>query len=364
MVRRTRADHPGDDQAGATLIGEFPHRRAAHCASGSLRDLLDYHHLSYTAQPVSEAFVFGLAGGLGFGFAEFAGLEPPFILLGRTGDLEKDFCRNLELRFSLLETDDEEQGWRNLRERLDRGVPTMIWADMKYLDYLRVRMHNTHHTVVVVGYDLAEGVVNVCDNDRDEFQLCSIESLARARNSQAFPYGPNRNGLWDVDFPDRLPDAAETIARGVHRTVENMVCDDERLGLGGVRGFGSSYPNWPETFGTLLPQVMKGLDIFIRRAGTGGAMFRSLHTGFLEEAATLLGTNALADALRIYRRLTEEWRALASAAQAGDAIDAHRAGVNHVERIVELEREGVEAMQAWLSSESQSASATQGPSGG
>jgi hypothetical protein len=348
MEASVETEYQGEGRAGVRLVSGFPHRRAAHCASGSLRDLLEHHRLSYTAQPVSEALVFGLAGGLGFGFAEFAGLQPPFILLGRTGDLERDFCENMELPFRLLETDDEQEGWRYVRERLDDGIPTMIWADMKDLEYLRVRMHNTHHTVVVVGYDAAEGIVHISDNDRDEFQLCSIESLMRARNSQAFPYGPNRNGTWIIDFPDRLPDAAVAIERGVRRAVENMASDDQRLGLTGVRGFGSSYPGWPTTFGARLPEAMRGVVIFILKAGTGGAMFRSLHAGFLEQASSLLGAEALADSARIYCELTEEWRALADAAKVEDALAAHRAGAAHVERIVELEHRGVTSMQAWL----------------
>jgi Butirosin biosynthesis protein H, N-terminal/Domain of unknown function (DUF4872) len=336
------------DNNGARLLTEFPHRRAAHCASGSLRDLMEHHGLSYTAEPISEALVFGLAGGLGFGFAEFLGLQPPFILLGRTGDLEKDFCENVRLPFRLLETEDQDEGWTYLRERLDRGLPTMIWTDMKYLDYMRVRMHNTHHTVVVVGYDDVERVVHISDNDRSEIQRCSVDSLLRARNSQAFPYGPNRNGTWIIDFPDRLPDAAETIERGMRRAVENMATNDLRLGLPGVRGFGTSYPDWPQAFGDRLPEAMKGIVIFILKAGTGGAMFRSLHAEFLDDAAYLLGSDALADTARIYRELTDEWRLLAGEASADDALAAHRAGAPHVERIVELEHRGVESMQAWL----------------
>jgi Butirosin biosynthesis protein H, N-terminal/Domain of unknown function (DUF4872) len=348
MGTSAKTKHPMGNEAGVRMVSGFPHRRGSHCASGSLRDLFEHYRLSYTDQPISEALVFGLSGGLGFGFAEFAGLQPPFILLGRTGDLERDLCRNMDFPFRLLETDDPQEGWRYVRERLDDGIPTMIWTDMKYLDYLRVRMHNTHHTVVAVGYDTATGVVYISDTDRDEFQPCSSESLARARNSQAFPYGPNRNGAWIIDFPDRLPDADVTIERGVRRAVDNMVSEEQRLGLTGVRGFGSSYPEWPEIFGERLAEAMRGIVIFILKAGTGGAMFRSLHAGFLEQASSLLGMRDLAAAARLYGELADAWRRLAAAAQAEDAAVAHRAGAVQVERIVELEHDGVQAMQAWL----------------
>jgi hypothetical protein len=292
--------------------------------------------------------VFGLAGGLGFAFGEFPDLRPPYVLLGRTGDLERDLCLNLSLSFELRQTEDEEVGWAYLRDRLDAGIATMIWTDMKYLDYLRVKMHNTHHTVVAVGYDPAQGVAYISDNDRDDPQPCSLESLARARNSPAFPYGPNLHGTWMIDFPDELPDAADAIERGLRRAVENMTDDDERMGMNGARAFGASYPRWPETFGDRLGDAMRGIVIFVVKAGTGGAMFRSLQAGFLDGAARLLTAPELADAGRVYHELAEEWRKLAAASDREDALAAHRDALPHVERIVELEQRGTESMQGWL----------------
>ena len=65
----------------------------------------------------------------------------------------------------------------------------MVWADIQHLEYLRVKLQMTMHDIVVTGYDEAEGVAFIADNDRDEIQRCSLPALARARNSQAFP-GP------------------------------------------------------------------------------------------------------------------------------------------------------------------------------
>ena len=48
----------------------LPHRRAGHCGSGALRDLLEFHGLSWTAEPLSEGMVFGLGAGLGFAYVE------------------------------------------------------------------------------------------------------------------------------------------------------------------------------------------------------------------------------------------------------------------------------------------------------
>jgi len=47
---------------------ELPHRRAGHCGSGALRDLLEFHRLSWSDRPLSEGMVFGLGAGLGFAY--------------------------------------------------------------------------------------------------------------------------------------------------------------------------------------------------------------------------------------------------------------------------------------------------------
>lgn len=128
------------------------------------------------------------------------------------------------------QTDDPDEGWAMLRSELDAGRPTMIWADIKHLDYLRVWMHNTMHDIVACSYDLDEGVALIADNDRDELQRCNLESLARARNSKALP-GPNRHATWAMRWPDRrarasggrrdahLARAAVNAATTAHETV-------------------------------------------------------------------------------------------------------------------------------------------------
>ena len=206
---------------GQAVVDNYTHRRAGHCGSGALRDLLEFHRLSYSSEPLSEGMVFGLSGGLGFHFFELPELDPPLYLVGRTADLEHGLCHNLDIDLDLRQGDDPQEGWRWLREALDRGKPTMVWADIKHLDYLRVRMHNTMHDIVVVGYDEEQGIALVADNDRDQIESCALDSLAQARNSSAFP-GPNRHATWLMEFPERLPDLRRAATLALSSAVANM----------------------------------------------------------------------------------------------------------------------------------------------
>ena len=111
----------------------------------------------------------------------------------------------------MRETDDPARGGQWVRDEIDAGRPPMVCADIAELEYLRVRMANTRHDIVVVDYDDDAQVAFIADNDRDELQRCSYASLAAARSSQGFP-GPNRHGTFVYGWPERLRDPAEAVA--------------------------------------------------------------------------------------------------------------------------------------------------------
>ncbi len=328
----------------------FPHQRAGHCGSGALRDLLELHQLDYGAGPLSEGAVFGLSGGLGFLYLEMPSITPPVYLVGRGADLERDIAEHLGLGLEVRDTDDPDEGWRWVRDEIDAGRPPMVWADIGHLDYLRVRMHNTRHDIVVVAYDEDEDVAWIADNDREELQRCRLDSLARARSSEAFP-GPNRHTTFVYDWPRELRAPGDAVRLALQRAVKNMREGGETLagltgafGLDGVDAFASAYPAWPRTFGDDLPAAMKGLRVFIVKAGTAGAMFRSLQATFLFDMAELLDDGMLRAVGTTYDAAAAAWRALAGHAEQAD----HAGGIDVVEEIHNLEHLGVSLMESWI----------------
>jgi hypothetical protein len=294
--------------------------------------------------------IFGLSGTLGFLYVELPQMRPPIYLVGRTADLERDLPAHLGGRVDVRTTDDPDAGWALVRAEIDAGRPPMVWADIKHLEYLRVQMHNTRHDIVVVAYDEDAGVAWIADNDRDDLQPCSLDALRRARNSDAFP-GPNRNTVFVYHWPERLRDARAAARDGVATAVRNMRGGGDalaglpgRTGLAGVEALAESYPRWPETFGDDLDAALSGLRVFIVKAGTAGAMFRSLQAQFLREASDLLGDAGLASAAAVYDDLEAAWRALADAAADRD----HARGVPLVREVAALERRGIEHLERVL----------------
>lgn len=326
---------------------DYPHRVAGHCGSGSIRDLLEFHRLDYGAGPLSEGACFGLGGGLGFFSLELPEMAAPVYLVGRTGEFEEDVTTNLGASLEVRETDDPAVGWQTVRNEVDAGRPPMLWADIAELEYLRVRMSNTRHDIVVVGYDEEEGIAFVADNDRDEIQRCSLDSLARARRSHGFP-GPNRHRVYVYRWPERLRDPRKATRLALRRAVHNMRQNRiELLGMvaaGGVQGiatFAERYRTWPERFGGRTDAALGALRVLIVKAGTGGALFRSLHAEFLRDMGALLDDAALRSAADVYDELAQAWIELAD--HAGERH--HGDGIATTHRIVELERHGVEAME-------------------
>ncbi|WP_354700918.1 BtrH N-terminal domain-containing protein [Paraconexibacter sp. AEG42_29] len=339
--------------SGTTLRAAFAHTKAGHCGSGSLRDLLAFEGLDFGAGPLSEGMVFGLGGGLGFLYTPVADQPQRFYLVGRTATMERDFAAHLGIPLEVLETEDPATGWGWVRDAIDDRRPLMVLADIQRLEYLRVRMQNTQHAIVVVDYSADEGVAWIADNDRDELEPCSLESLASARHSPGFP-GPNRHRTFDYTWPAALPDPAGAVRAAVATAVRNMQgggdplggLKDAGTGLAGVAQFAAAYPSWPDAFGDDLPAALAGLRVFVVKAGTGGAMFRSLHAEFLHDAAAVLDDRALGRLGEVYDQLAAAWVALAEAAAAGD----HAGGAGAVAVIRQLEPAGVAGMQAWLAS--------------
>jgi hypothetical protein len=335
--------------AAPSIPQSFPHRRAGHCASGALRDLLEYHGLDYGTGPLSESLVFGLSGGYGFFYGDqLPGV--PFYLVGRVGSLEHDIAAHLGGTTHVQSTDDPDQGWQAIKDAIDQGNPPLVWADIAHLEYLRVRMVNTRHAIVICAYDDDQQIAWVADNDRDELQPCSYASLRRALNSTGFP-SPNRCTRFRYDWPAALPDLHDAVRAAAATTSRNMREKPDAVGglhgsagLAGVTHFASAFPAWPDMFEDTLPQVLGLLAVLIIKAGTGGAMFRSLQAEYLQAAADTLRDRAVAEAATVATALSEQWEALAASAASHD-LNAAR---ENVKRIDHLEYAALEALEALL----------------
>ncbi len=195
----------------------------------------------------------------------------------------------------------------------------------------------------------------VLDGGFPEPQRCSLDALAAARASQAWPE-PAHHGLLALGVrPGRLADPRRAVAAALGRVVETMRRPRPpdhphvRAGLAAADALAEAWPRLPEAAGPRLGVTLDALRFRVRDGGTGGALYRSLQARFLHEAAAQLGSPRLGHAALVCDNLADAWRAFAAATEAADAATAHRGATPWVQRIRALEHEHVEALEGHLS---------------
>lgn len=332
----------------------FRHRVAEHAASGALRDLLEHHRLSYAPEPLSEGAIFGLSGALALR-ARIAPLALPAVdIEGRAWSVEPELCRHLGITADWCTTDDPAEAWEQLRAELEAGRPALVRADAAELSYRDQTPHDTRHAVVVTSYDPADGVAWVADQSFPEPQCCTLESLARARGSSAWPESARHGMLRLRPATRRLSHPYAAVWSALQRTVGNMrtppSCDHPHMcsGLDAIDALALTWPRLPEITGARLGETLGVLRFRIREGGTGGALYRSLQARFLHDAAALLGSGRLGQAALVCDDLADAWRALAGALDIEDAEVAHQVAAPWVRRVQSLEHRHVETLEAQL----------------
>lgn len=332
----------------------FHHRVAEHAASGALRDLLEHHRLSYAPEPLSEGAIFGLAGALGLRARIAHSALPAIDLDGRAASVEPELCSHLGLTADWCTTDDPAEAWEQLRTELAAGRPALVRADIGELDYRPRGRHDTRHAIVVTHHDPGGACVWVADQSFPEPQRCSLQSLAGARCSPAWPE-PARHGLLRlVPGQHRLADPRIAVWGALQRTINNMRTPPAShhphmySGLAAIDAVAAAWPALPEMTGDRLGQTLGALRFRIRDGGTGGALFRSLQSRFLHDAAALLGSARLGRAALVCDDLADAWRALAGSLDIEDADVAHKVAAPWLRRVQTLEHRHIEALEAQL----------------
>ncbi len=281
------------------LVEGFEHQPGEHCASTALSNILNFHGL-----PLSEAMVFGLAGGLGFFLIRNDALSPTRIFHGRTLSLETDLCANAGLPVLGGAEADDERAWQSLKAQLDAGVPVMLSTDTFYLGYQNTTSHFPGHRAVAVGYDESEGSIFIADRKLSEYQSVGRDELRRARNADDYPvscnneyqyFGPGPVAM-DRSLPAAIRRALANNARWMLDPGEAPMPGAEK-GLEAMRALAADLPSW-RSLSDWSWAARFGYQIIIKR-GSGGLFFRSLYRDFLREAGECvpaLGEQSLAEA--------------------------------------------------------------------
>jgi hypothetical protein len=279
-----------------------------------------------TGDPLSEAMVLGVGGGLGAGYIlwQFKAPDRRVVTTGFRNSWQyperwlRSVGERLGLRVTILETAARGKAARQLDEVLDANATAITWVSAADLPYWHLPTDEWGwwgYPIAVVGRDRDRYLVD----DRNEERLTlAPEELSRARGRIA----SYRNRLAALAGPaltdDRLVAA---IREGLHDQVRHLSLPSDSFSLPAIHKWARMLvdernpKSWPRVFadrkglyGALL-STWESVTV----VGILGGTLRGLYAHFLQEAAERLGEPALAPVARAYADLDARWAAFANA---------------------------------------------------
>jgi hypothetical protein len=305
-------------------------RGGLHPDSAAVANVLAHHGVvaGHTGEPLSEAMVLGIGGGLGAGYIlwEFESRGGPILVLGFSNRWQypdrwtKAVLERLAVPASHLETGGARTAARQLDEALAAGRPALATVDRQSIGYLHLpgEMEGRGGYPVVV-YAIDGDVVHLDDRFVAP-RTVSREVLDAARGR----VGSYRNRLCVIE-PDRDELPVETlrdaVRAGLADAAEHLASGSDSFGLEAWRKWarmmtGSAAKAWPRVFasGHGLTGALLSTYEGIQPVGMFGGHLRDLYADFLDEAAALLEDPALSDRAIAWREAAALWRALAELA--------------------------------------------------
>lgn len=281
-------------------------------------------HRPDTGAPLSEALVFGIAGGLGALYIlwEFGAHQVKVLVLGfqHLGNYPVRYSQGLadrlNVRVSMPETGSRKQAAQTLDRTLDAGKAAVAWVDPAYLPYLQLHEKMKGH----FGH-----VVAVCGREADGYWIddravapyfvpAATLGDARAR------IGSYKQRLLLVDALEPF-DLRAAVRSGIAAQIDYLGSDSDSFSLPTFRKWARMYTDpknkkgYPVAFEdrrglfSTLSSTYEGITM-----AAGDGALRGLYADFLREAAAITGNQALLPVAEAYTALANEWDAFADAA--------------------------------------------------
>jgi hypothetical protein len=301
----------------------------------------------HTGQPLTEAMVLGVGGGLGAGYIlwEFQEHARRHVVLGFRNDWQYPArwagktCRRLRVPVAAHETGAARKAEAQLRAAVDQGVPAIAWVDQQLVGYRHLPGPLAGHggyPLTVYGIDERAGVALVDDRNHARLTV-PLDALAAARAR----IGSYRHRLLVLDAPaaELDLDALRTaVGEGLAEQVEHLSRASDSFSLPAFRKWARLLTDrrnakaWPRVFADRAGLFDACVSVYenVEPVGPGGGNLRGLYAEFLDEAAELLGDGRLRQAAAAYRDLAGRWHGLA-----GLALPADREPFAEVRRLTD-----------------------------
>ncbi|MFX0168573.1 MAG: BtrH N-terminal domain-containing protein [Candidatus Hodarchaeota archaeon] len=292
------------------IITDFNLFGGLHCETSAVRKIFLYNNL-----PISEEFLFGLGGGIGFIYWYVKQMPAPMVG-GRGGG--RYFIENAAYRagasITVHRTMSSKKGHAWLLEKLEAQQPVVIYADIACLPYTGVPedAHFGQHALVVYGVD--EGANTVYISDRGQRGVTvTVDELKRARASK-YPPWPPQHAIFEFSLPKALEISKEKVVDALTTTVDKMLNPPIRnIGLKGIQKWAELILQWPEIFpDERLWQALYQGFIYIETGGSGGSAFRPMFVRYLQEVEERFPMSGLDAVISKYQEAGKIWSKIAT----------------------------------------------------
>jgi hypothetical protein len=311
-----------------------------------------------TGEPLSEAAILGIGGGLGAGYIlwEFQRHDAPVLTLGFRNRWQYPWIpgwagsalERLGIAPDVHETGGAKAAQAALDARLEAGVPVIAWVDPQGIGTWGLPEAMSGYgglAIVVIGRE-ADGAYLVDDRGRAPFRVpAAVMAAARGRVGS---YKHRIVALRTTPGPIPAERLRAAMRAGLADQVEHLRSTSDSFSLPAWRKWARLMTDqrnakaWPRVFADgvglfgALSAIHEDVD---GQVGSSGGHLRELYADALDEAAVALDNAALADAALAWRAVADQWEELADAAVPPD-LDGAAEAVEAVEALHEAAMAG------------------------
>ncbi|MBZ0292032.1 MAG: BtrH N-terminal domain-containing protein [Anaerolineae bacterium] len=315
-----------------TMLKNYQAFNGRHYETGTIHNALDYLGVRapHTNQPLSEALLLGVSGGIVFGYFtfEYKGYHPHVVLITRnTFDPTQTIFDRLALPRDVIQTTNAEKAEQNLIKVLESGHPALVWADAFSLPYNQLPFDARNWTTSpILVYGVQDDGVYIADRAQRPFRV-TMDELTGARSRVK----DDKFRIMVLDAPDfsRLPVA---VNKGIWQCT-SLYTEAPPKGKRDNFGFAAFqywarmltntrnrhswerfFPAGSKLFAALAGNVVQpGAFDWICTWGLGSGAERDVYADFLDEAAQILGKPGLTHIADQFRQSAAQWCELANA---------------------------------------------------
>lgn len=279
-------------------IENYQHHVAAHCETGSLKNLLKFAGLE-----LSEPLIFGIGSGPTFYYLFFAKGPSTFPLVGirnAPSNIVNNIQKRLGIEIFQKQYKTTEQALQQANILIDIGRPVAVSVDMYYMKYLPgfLQVHAPFHFIVLVGRNSETYAVS--DPYSAQIGTLGIEDLKVAWSTGASL--AKDNYLAYVKHIPRAIPWEKAIRESIEETCKNMLIPLPFnklfffVGIEGMKAYARSLTAWGKKYrGVALREGILFNAVGFEDQGTGGGAFRIMYGAFLQEASEILKSNEIKD---------------------------------------------------------------------